>query len=224
MREITDRGRVVEAIQNLALTAELFEELNGKQKYAGDLEVIVQGRDYGNGKRVGPYVRLLEYDGGEEIMRQGEWGGNTFYITVEGTLDVYVRDAGSQKKISQLGPGSCFGEMALLAGIERNATVAVPAGEKAVVLEVTRPALRLLRKLSTFGNILDETYRTHGIGRVLEDRAGHDVALVPHPYPACELVSRSAASRSTERPWSRPRRRRWRAGEMLARSARRTRS
>ena len=168
-REITDRGRVVEAIQNLALTAELFEEQNGKQKYAGDLEVIVQGRDYGNGKRVGPYVRLLEYDGGEEIMRQGEWGGNTFYITVEGALDVYVRDAAGPKKISQLEPGSCFGEMALLAGIERNATIAAPVDRKAVVLEVTRPALRLLRKLKTFGSILDETYHTHGIGRVLED-------------------------------------------------------
>jgi Fe-S-cluster-containing dehydrogenase component/CRP-like cAMP-binding protein len=171
MREITDRGRVLEAIQNLALTAELFEEQNGKQKYAGDLEVIVQGRDYGNGKRVGPYARLLAYDAGEEIMRQGEWGGNTFYITVEGALDVYVRDNGAQKKIGQLEPGVCFGEMALLAGIERNATVAVPANQKAVVLEVTRPALRLLRKLKTFGNIVDETYRTHGIGRVIEDLA-----------------------------------------------------
>src|SRR6476659_7369178 len=97
-REITDRGRVVEAVQNLALTAELFEEQNGKQKYATDLEVIVQGRDYANGKRVGPYVRLLTYDAGEEIMRQGEWGGNTCYIAVEGALDVFVGD----KKIGQL--------------------------------------------------------------------------------------------------------------------------
>ena len=168
-REITDRGRVVEAIQNLALTAELFEEENGKQKRASDLEVIVQGKDYANGKRVGPYVRLLTYDSGEEIMREGEWGGNTFYIAVEGALDVYVRDAGGQKKIGQLEPGTCFGEMALLAGIERNATVSVPADEEATVLEVTRPALRLLRKLPTFGNILDETYRAHGIGRVVED-------------------------------------------------------
>src|ERR1044072_4516958 len=129
-REITDRGRVVEAIQNLALTAELFEEKDGQQKYAGDLEVIVQGRDYGNGKRVGPYVRLLTYDSGEEIMRQGEWGGNIFYIAVEGTLDVYV----GPNKISQLEPGTCFGEMALLAGIERNATVSVPFNQTAVVL------------------------------------------------------------------------------------------
>src|ERR1041384_5157382 len=168
-REITDRGRVVEAVQHLALTAELFEEQNGKQKYAGDLEVIVQGRDYGNGAPVGPSVRLLAYDSGEESMRQGEWGGNTFYITVEGALDVYVRDGGGQKKISQLEPGTCFGEMALLAGIERNATIAVPTNQQAVVLEVTRPGLRLLRKLKTFGPILDETYRTHGIGRVIED-------------------------------------------------------
>ncbi len=168
-REITDRGRVVEAVQNLALTAELFEEQNGKQKYATDLEVIVQGRDYANGKRVGPYVRLLTYDSGEEIMQQGEWGGNTFYIAVEGTLDVYVRDADAQKKIGQLEPGTCFGEMALLAGIERNATVSVPVNQTALVLEVTRPALRLLRKLSTFGNILDVTYRAHGVDRLIED-------------------------------------------------------
>src|SRR5262245_40571144 len=152
-REITDRGRVVEAIQNLALTAELFEEENGKQKRAADLEVIVQGKDYANGKRVGPYVRLLVYDGGEVIMRQGEWGGNTFYIAVEGALDVYVRDRDGQKKIGQLEPGSCFGEMALLAGIERNATISVPSEHESIVLEVSRPALRLLRKLPTFGNI-----------------------------------------------------------------------
>src|SRR5215218_5956930 len=172
-REITDRGRVVEAIRQLALTAELFEEKDGKQKYASDLEVIVQGRDYGNGKRVGPYIQLLAYDSGEQIMRQGEWGGNTFYIAVEGALDVYVRDGGQgrQKKIGRLEPGACFGEMALLAGIERNATITVPAGQTAVVLEVTRPALRLLRKLPKFGVKLDETYRAHGFGRVLEDLA-----------------------------------------------------
>ena len=171
-REITDRRRVVEAVQNLALTAELFEEQNGKQKYAGDLEVIVQGRDYGNGKRVGPYVRLLAYDGGEEIMREGEWGGNTFYIAVEGLLDVYVGANGSRRKVSVLEPGALFGEMALLAGIERNATIAVPANQSAVVLEVSRPALRLLRKLPKFGQILDETYRAHGFARVLDDFAG----------------------------------------------------
>jgi Fe-S-cluster-containing dehydrogenase component/CRP-like cAMP-binding protein len=170
-REITDRGRVVEAVRNLSLTAELFEEQNGKHKYATDLEVIVQGRDYGNGKRVGPYIRLLAYDSCEHIMRQGEWGGNTFYIAVEGALDVYVREGDGQKRIGRLEPDACFGEMALLAGVERNATVTVPEGQTAIVLEVARPALRLLRKLPRFGLTLDETYRAHGFGRVLQDLA-----------------------------------------------------
>lgn len=169
-RESPNQEALIEAVKNLPLTSELFDEQNGKQKYASDLDVIVRGRDYGNGKRVGPYMRLLTYDSGEVIMHQGEWGGNTFYIAVTGALDVLINEAGGgMRKISQLPPGTCFGEMALLAGVERNATIAVPEGQSATVIEVTRPALRLLRKLPRFGQALDETYRAHGFGRVLED-------------------------------------------------------
>jgi len=184
-REITDREAILSSLKTLELTSELFIELNGKLKNAGDLEVIVDGRDYGNGKRVGPYVRLLSYESEEAIMRQGEWGGNTFYLSVSGALDVYIKEPnGEQRKINRLQPGTCFGEMAVLAGVERNATVVVPKHGKAVVLEVTRPALRLLRKLPKFGHVLDETYRAHGFGRVLED-------LTPRVRPADdEIVQR----------------------------------
>ncbi len=169
-REITDRDAILSGLRSLELTSELFIEVNGKLKNANDLEVIVEGKQNPSGKRVGPYVRLLAYDGGETIMRQGEWGGNTFYLSVEGALDVYIGEAaGDQRKISRLPPGTCFGEMAVLAGVERNATVVVPKHETAMVLEVTRPALRLLRKLPKFGHVLDETYRAHGLGRLLED-------------------------------------------------------
>ena len=129
--------------------------------------MIVQGRDYGNGKRVGlrapARLRRRRRD-----HAAGEWGGNTFYITVEGALDVYVREARVKRRSVNSEQGACFGEMGLLAGIGRNATVAVP-GIKSRSARSDAPALRLLRKLTTFGNILDETYRTHGIGRVLED-------------------------------------------------------
>ena len=169
-REVTDKDAILSALKSLELTSELFIEVNGKLKNQNDLDVIVEGKVNATGKRVGPYVRLLTYDSGETIMRQGEWGGNTFYLSVEGALDVYIGDrGGEQRKISRLAPGTCFGEMAVLAGVERNATVSVPKHETAVVLEVTRPALRLLRKLPKFGQVLDETYRKHGLGRVLED-------------------------------------------------------
>jgi Fe-S-cluster-containing dehydrogenase component/CRP-like cAMP-binding protein len=177
-REIRDQNSILEIISRLEIISELLEEQNGKRKHASDLEVIVFGRDYSNGKKVGPYVRLLVYGPGEEIIREGEWGGNSFYISVEGVLDVYITDADTraQKKINQLQPGTCFGEMSLLAGVERNATIAVPLGAQATVLELTRPALRLLRKLPKFGQAVDATYRHHGLGRVVEDirEASHD--------------------------------------------------
>src|SRR5215510_1603944 len=90
--EVTDKDSLLAAIKSLELTSELFIEQNGKLKNAADLEVIVHGRDYGNGKRVGPYVSLLNYESSETIMREGEWGGNSFYIAVGGVLDVYVSD------------------------------------------------------------------------------------------------------------------------------------
>jgi Fe-S-cluster-containing dehydrogenase component/CRP-like cAMP-binding protein len=169
-RAITDQDAILAAVGKLDIIAELLEEKDGKKKYGTDLEVIVQGRDYGNGKKVGPYVRLLVYAPGETIMQQGEWGGNTFYFAVEGSLDVYITgDEGAQQKISQLVPGTCFGEMSVLAGVARNATITVPPGRDATILEITRPALRLLRKLPRFGQAIDTTYRAHGFGHVLEE-------------------------------------------------------
>src|SRR4029450_7632899 len=150
--EVTDKQAILNALKSLDLTAELFIEVNGKLKNQNDLDVIVEGKVNATGKRVRPYVRLLPYEGGEVIMRQGEWGGNTFYLSVKGALDVYIGErSGEQRKISRRAPGTCFGETAVLAGVERHATVTVPKHETAVVLEVTRPALRLLRKLPKFG-------------------------------------------------------------------------
>jgi Fe-S-cluster-containing dehydrogenase component/CRP-like cAMP-binding protein len=167
-KEIKKHQTVLEAIRSVDIISELLEKENGHFEHELDLEVIAYGRNY-NGKKVGPYVHLLEYEAGEEVIREGDWGGNTFYVTVDGKLDVYVRDreTGEDRKVNELQPGVSFGEMSILAGVPRNATIRVPAGAKAQVLEVDRPALRLLRKLPKFGQMLDANYRRHGLGRTL---------------------------------------------------------
>lgn len=173
-RQTTKHSEVLEAIRRTASIAELVEEHHAHFKYELELEVIVYGRNYA-GKKVGPYVRLLTFDEGEEIIRQGDIGSNTFFVLVDGTLDVYVSPKGMAEgkdiglKIAELEPDTSFGEMAILAGVPRNATVVVPPGKSAQVLEFSRPALRLLRKLERFGDRLDRTYRDHGLGRTLED-------------------------------------------------------
>jgi Fe-S-cluster-containing dehydrogenase component/CRP-like cAMP-binding protein len=167
--EITNHSAVLDAIRRSGIISELVEKDDGHFKYELDLEVIVYGRNY-TGKKVGPYAHLLVYEAGEEIIRQGDWGGNTFFIGVEGDLDVYVKDqSGQQKWVDTQKPGKSFGEMSVLAGVPRNATIAVPAKGRATVLKVERPALRLLRKLPTFGQTLDETYRRNGLRRTLDD-------------------------------------------------------
>src|SRR5687768_8942031 len=169
-KEIKKHQTVLEAIRSVDIISDLLEKQDGHFQYELDLEVIAYGRNY-NGKKVGPYVHLYEYDSGEEVIREGDWGGNTFYITVEGSLDVFVRDreTGTDEKVGVIPPGVSFGEMSILAGVPRNATVRVPAGAKARALEVSRPALRLLRKLPKFGQMLDANYRKHGLSRTLID-------------------------------------------------------
>ena len=57
------------------------------------------------------------------IVRQGE-KGDTFYIMLDGKADVYINmPGGSELQVNQLEPGEYFGEMALLGGGVRAATV-----------------------------------------------------------------------------------------------------
>src|SRR2546428_14050795 len=166
--QITNHTQILEAIRNVSLIDELVERHDSHYTYELDLEVIAYGRNY-TGKKVGPYVRLLVYGSGEEIIREGEWGGNSFFILVDGKLDVLIGGGGERRKVSEVQPGRSFGEMSVLAGLPRNATIAVPQNNQAKVLQIDRPALRLLRKLPKFGGALEAAYREYGLKRTLED-------------------------------------------------------
>ncbi|HEV8590429.1 MAG TPA: cyclic nucleotide-binding domain-containing protein [Pyrinomonadaceae bacterium] len=168
-REITHHGQVIEAIRNSGVLSELLDTHDNHFKYELELELIVYGRTYAD-KRVGPYARLLEYEVGEEIIHEGDWGGNKFYILSRGCLDVYLKDNnGVNRRVGEIELQSSFGEMSVLAGQPRNATVVVRGPADATVLEIQRPALRLLRKLKKFGDRLEHNYRAHGLNHALVD-------------------------------------------------------
>ncbi len=166
--EHKSRRDVLNAIRDLPSLKDLLSQHDGHFDHELDLEVSVYGRNYG-GKKVGPYLRLLTYDPGEAVMTTGEWGGNTFFFVVNGVAEVYIKGPNDQDvKVAELAPGTQFGEMSVLAGVPRNATVKAGGGKPAQVLEIHRPALRLLRKLPKFGENLDNTYRNHGRDAALE--------------------------------------------------------
>jgi Fe-S-cluster-containing dehydrogenase component/CRP-like cAMP-binding protein len=168
-RENNSRREVLNAIKELPSLADLLSMHEGHYDHELDLEVTVYGRNY-NGKKVGPYVRLLTYEPGEPVVNEGEWGGNTFFTVIKGNVDVFVNTPqGGEVKVAELKPGTQFGEMSVLAGAPRTATIKAPPGQPAQILEIQRPALRLLRKLQAFGDSLDKTYRDHGRSSVIED-------------------------------------------------------
>lgn len=169
-QENTKRRDVLAAIESVGAIADLVTRQDGHYEYEIDLEVIVYGRNY-NGKQVGPYVRLLNYAPGEEIVREGDWGGNTFYIIVAGQAEVLGATPHGRAKVAEIPAGVQFGEMSVLAGAQRNATVRAPRDQAIQVLEVQRPALRLLRKLPKFGETLDVAYRRHGRANLIQEIA-----------------------------------------------------
>src|SRR5438132_6798104 len=155
---------ILEAIRKIDVLSELLEDKN-----KNNLKMIAEGKEAG-GKQIGPYARLLTYSPGEAVMHEGEWGGNTFYFSLDDKLSVLAADdEGEARKVGTLPAGTCFGEMSILAGVPRNATIlSSDNGESATVLEMVRPALRLLRSLKKFAERIDTTYRSHGLANTID--------------------------------------------------------
>lgn len=163
-REIEKHEQIIKAFKDVDIVSELVETLpNGEFRNELDMDIILFGRSY-RGKKVGPYARLLEFAPGEEIVRENTWESSLFYILVDGRLDASITEpSGNRKKVGEIPAGNSFGEMALLSGTPRTATVSVAEDSSpALVLEFSRPAIRLLRKLPKFGRFLDRNYREYG--------------------------------------------------------------
>jgi CRP-like cAMP-binding protein len=67
---------------------------------------------------VAKLAEILNYDAGATIVAQGD-PGNAFYVVLDG-LAVVRRNG---RRVSELGPGDYFGELALLDPAPRNADV-----------------------------------------------------------------------------------------------------
>jgi NADH:quinone reductase (non-electrogenic) len=67
-------------------------------------------------------IARQHFEPGETVFLQGDLGDNV-YVIESGECDVSRESNGTQTHVATLGPGDCFGEMALVNDVSRNATV-----------------------------------------------------------------------------------------------------
>jgi small-conductance mechanosensitive channel/CRP-like cAMP-binding protein len=106
-------------------------------------------------RALAPRVRVEPYFGSETVMRQGE-AGDSLYIIDQGRVEVVVSHDGRSERVAVLGPNDFLGEMALMTGERRSATVV--ALEPTRFFVITREAFRdTLRQNPEIAERISET-------------------------------------------------------------------
>lgn len=125
LKEITaetrraDQERVVEEVLALMARVDILAPLSAEER-----RTLVET------------VGVKTYAAGECPVRQGD-RGDSFYIIKKGTVDVVVEKAPASEGVivATLGPGNIFGEMSLLTGAVRTASIRVREDAEFVVID-----------------------------------------------------------------------------------------
>jgi CRP-like cAMP-binding protein len=125
--------------------------------------------------------RRVHFGRGEQIIEQDAEGASMF-VLLQGAAAVSISKNGAMVQVGSLRMGDCFGEMSLLTGEKRTATVR--AEEDCEVIEIAKPAMAAVlreapecvnqlsellaaRKMETEGVLKDAA---HGFGEAKKER------------------------------------------------------
>ena len=99
------------------------------------------------------HAQIHHYGRGERLIQEGDQGDSMF-IMLRGTATVSVTKNGAGIRVGMMRPGDCFGEMSLLTGEPRSATIRAEGDcevlviSKKVMAEVLRASPQCLTQLS----------------------------------------------------------------------------
>ena len=130
--------------------------------------------------------RIVPYPVGGAVVHQGD-EGDSLFVVAEGRVDVSVRAAGAgpEQSLATLGSGDYFGEMSLLTGAPRSATIRAAEETRLVVLR--KEALRPL--LVADPTVLERLSKTLARRQAERDDAIHRAATSEYEGPGVDRAS-----------------------------------
>ncbi len=113
------------------LRAELREDINRELKTVDLFKPLTDG----DIATLADFSSILGYTRGETMVRQGD-DGDSLYIIRSGSVEITLKTGKNEPVVlASLGPGNCFGEMSLLTGEPRSATVTALEETQVVVVD-----------------------------------------------------------------------------------------
>lgn len=113
---------------------------------------------------------IRRFTQGQRVIGQGSVG-DAFYVICEGLVRVVREDAGNGRVLATLEEGSFFGEMALLSGAPRTASVE-SAAEDTQLLEISAPMLtQLSREYPVVAQALKKFCRQRMLSNLMQSSA-----------------------------------------------------
>ncbi len=127
-------------------------------------------------ERLAGAAKTRIYAPGERIVRMGQ-EGHSMFVIVRGNVRVEITEGGKQKIVNTLGENDFFGEMSLLTGQQRTATVV--ADEETEVLAIDKKALKpILEKNPQLVEMISEIIEERKIGLEQAAKADDEASVV----------------------------------------------
>lgn len=120
---------------------------------------LFKGYTLQGAQRLAKSGEILEYAAGEVLFKEGD-AATGVLLVLTGKLQVFVERHGRELVLTDAGPGTILGELAVLCGIERSASVRVV--EPSTVLQWGAEAFRglLLKDVFLSERIFRQSLRT----------------------------------------------------------------
>jgi small-conductance mechanosensitive channel/CRP-like cAMP-binding protein len=138
--------------------------------------------------RLARRMRMIIYGPGEVVLRQGD-PGDSLYVVRAGSVAVQVGPTGTRKEVATLTAGQFFGEMSLMTGESRSATVVAKSDCECYIVDK-----------EAFKEVLDERPELAGVisdilsrRQLALDGATVDAALASQTVQTNQLRSKIAA-------------------------------